>query len=181
MHKKVEQKHILSAGIPGSGKTTYCRWLEQEKGFLHLDFDELLDGRGTEQKLSLIECLHHSAKEFIRAISDQGQPIAIDWGFPLSMLTLIRMFKANQIAIWWFDGDRNAARESFVRRGTVPLKDFAAQIESIEKEWAQIDHIVEGNVINTVTAGPAHTSPEYIYSRMFQGEVDRTLLRRNQN
>ena len=31
-------QHVLVGGIPGSGKTSYCRWLEQEKGFLHLDF-----------------------------------------------------------------------------------------------------------------------------------------------
>jgi shikimate kinase len=40
-----KNRTLLVCGIPGSGKTTYCRWLAQQKGFDHLDFDELLSGR----------------------------------------------------------------------------------------------------------------------------------------
>lgn len=167
MTKKSVSRNILVAGIPGSGKTTFCQWLEREKGFVHLDFDELLQARGTEQKLALIRCLGHTAEEFLSAISRQEQPIAIDWGFPLEGLSLVRLFKQSGFAIWWFDGDRNAARESFVQRGTVPLERFTVQMQSIEEEWSRIEDVTGDNIINVVTAGPTHPAPEYIYRRMF--------------
>jgi len=47
MNKTSALQNILVAGIPGSGKTTYCQWLEQQKGFLHLDIDELSKENGT--------------------------------------------------------------------------------------------------------------------------------------
>src|ERR1700720_2354910 len=32
--------HFLIAGIPASGKSTFYRWLEEKKGFLHLDVEK---------------------------------------------------------------------------------------------------------------------------------------------
>ena len=174
MSKKPVPRNILVAGIPGSGKTTYCQWLEQEKGFLHLDFDELLNGRGTRPKLSLIQHLGHTAEEFVCAISGKKQPIVIDWGFPVGGLTLVRLFKESGFAIWWFDGDRNAAKESFVQRGTVSLDAFTAQMQSIENGWLPIKDVIGDNIINTVTAGPTHVTAESIYERMFSRCASRT-------
>jgi len=102
----------------------------------------------------LIRCLGHTPKEFLSAISRQEQPIAIDWGFPL--------FKQSGFAIWWFDGDRNAARQLFVQRGTVPLERFTVQMQSIEEEWSRIEDVTGDNIINVVTAGPTQPAPEYI-------------------
>ncbi len=84
-------------------------------------------------------------------------------------LTLVRLFKDNGFAIWWFDGDRNAARESFVRRGTEDrsLEAFTAQMQSIENGWLPIKDVIGDNIINTVSAGPTHAAPEDIYRRMF--------------
>jgi hypothetical protein len=158
---------ILVAGIPGSGKTTYCRWLEREKGFLHLDFDELFNNRGTEQKLALVRQLKHTAEAFILALRSEDQPIVIDWGFPPALLTLVSCFAANGMTPWWFDGDHAAARESFLHRGTGPIENFNTQMDFIEKEWRSIEKVVEDNIIKTVSAGPTYASTEYIYGRMF--------------
>src|SRR6266436_5041485 len=40
--------HFLISGIPASGKSTFCRWLEGNKGFLHLNVEEdgVLDRHG---------------------------------------------------------------------------------------------------------------------------------------
>jgi predicted ABC-type ATPase len=120
MNERIVAQNVLVAGIPGSGKTEYCRWLEREKGFLHLDFDELLTGHGTEEKLALIEQLRRTAEEFVFAISKQGKPIVIDWGFPLGSLSLVRFFKQNGFAMWWFDGDRAAAENRSFKEAPYP-------------------------------------------------------------
>ena len=169
MGEKTVPRNILVAGIPGSGKTTYCQWLEREKGFLHLDFDELSQENGTELKLALFDCLRHTAERFLHAISTLEQPIAIDWGFPPGYLTLVKLFRLNGFAIWWFDGDRDAAKASFIQRGTPDrsLEAFAAQLKSIEQDWPQIQEAFEDNIIYSVSAGPTHATAEYIYKRMF--------------
>lgn len=169
VNSKVGSRNILVAGIPGSGKTTYCQWLEQEKGFLHLDIDELLQDRGTEQKLALIDCLRHTAEKFLRAISKVEQPIAIDWGFPPWLLSLAELFKGSEFSIWWFDGDRDAAKAAFIQRGSPDrsLQVFDVQIKSIEEDWPRMQKVIEDNIICSVSVGPTHAAPEDIYGRMF--------------
>src|ERR1700741_635012 len=104
VNTKSGQQNILVAGIPGSGKTTYCEWLEQEKAFLHLDIDELEKGNGTDPKLELLECLRHSAERFLKVIAKIEQPIAVDWGFPLRLIGMVTCLNAKGFAIWWLDG-----------------------------------------------------------------------------
>ena len=71
-------------GIPGSGKTYYCEWLEGKHGFLHLDFDQLLRGEGDERKLSLIGLFRENPDAFISMLSQDRNPTVIDWGFPIA-------------------------------------------------------------------------------------------------
>lgn len=154
-------------GIPGSGKTSYCEWLERQKGFLHLDFDQLLRGLGTQTKLSLIALLQGNPDAFISRLSQEGQFTVIDWGFPLSMLPRVRWFQQKGTATWWFDGDREAARQAFIKRGTVSLEAFRVQMDSIEKNWRAIKEIVGTRIIKTVSPGPTHATPEWIFDQMF--------------
>jgi hypothetical protein len=167
VNKKTAPPRILVAGIPGAGKTEYCDWLEQEKGFLHLDIDELSKGNGAPIKLELLDCLRHSAERFLGVIAKMEKPILIDWGFPAYLIAMVACLHANGFAIWWFDGDREAARQSFIRRATVPVESFDAQMKSIEEHRPQIHDLFEDNVIYSVSAGPAHRAKEDIYKRMF--------------
>lgn len=160
---------VFVAGTPGSGKTSYCSWLEREKGFLHLDLDKLERGDGTDVQLAFRDCLHHSAQRFLEVMAKVQQPIVIDWGFPADLLALVTCLNVNGFAIWWFDGDRAAARASFIRRDTVPMGAFDARMELIDEHLQQIQDLFDGNVIDTVSAGPTYLSPEHIYDRMFSG------------
>lgn len=95
------------------------------------------------------------------------QLTVIDWGFPLASLSLVRLFTLSGFPIWWFDGDRDAARESFIRRATVPAQAFTDQMASIDEGWFQIEDLIKDSIITVVSAGPTHAEPEYIYGRMF--------------
>jgi hypothetical protein len=162
--------NILVCGIPGSAKTTYCAWLEREKGFMHLDLDELEKGNGTDKKLALLDCLRHSAERFLTVIARIEQPIVIDWGFPPHLLGMVTCLNANGFAVWWFDGDRHAARESFIRRHKdgPTLEDFERQIKLIDENWYQIGEVVGDHLVSSVSAGPAYRSPEDIHERIFK-------------
>jgi hypothetical protein len=174
MNERNAPPRILVAGIPASGKTSYSAWLEREQGFLHLDLDELEKGNGTEKNLDLRDCLRHSAERFLRVVSEVPQPIVLDWGFPPTLLTLADCLNQNGFAIWWFDGDRQVARESFIRRATVPIDAFDIQMKSIEEYWQRIQNVFDENLIYTVSDGPNYATPEYIYSRMFSKRRPRT-------
>lgn len=82
-------------------------------------------------------------------------------------MSLVRLFKLDGFAIWWFDGDRNAAKESFAQRGTVSLEAFTAQMQSIEENWHEIEDEIEDNRITAVGAGPSYPMTEFIYRKMF--------------
>lgn len=166
-------QRILVAGIPGSGKSTYCAWLEREKGFLHLDIDQLFKDNGTQLKLDLFDELKHSAERFMLAVSRIQQPIVVDWGFPLRLLDLVKCLNASGFGIWWFDGDREAARVSFERRGTVSLEAFNAQMQAIEQNWPDIEGLFERKIIDTVSPGPTYLFREEIYRRMFSPRLRR--------
>jgi AAA domain len=171
MHN-LEMRLILVCGIPGSGKSTFCEWLEREKGFIHLDFDFLLRGQGTQEKLSLISPLLRSDLDnFFSELRKAGRPVAIDWGFPVNSLEAVRLLKQGGFVPWWFDGNRNAAQEAFTHRGTVSLQAFKAQMAAIEREWPHIEQIIGPNLIDAVMPGPKHRPPEWIYERVFGRET----------
>jgi len=82
MKSKISKSTVIHiSGIPGCGKTTYGRWLEEEKNFLHLDFDKLFHGQGADTKVALVQILQStvgSPKSFIRALRKTGQPTVLD-------------------------------------------------------------------------------------------------------
>jgi hypothetical protein len=142
-------------------------WLAQQKGFDHLDFDELLSGRGTPTQLKLIELLKKSPNGFVHKLSRRGRTV-IDWGFPPTNIPLIRTLQERGISVWWFDGDREAALQSFTARGTVSLDAFWIQMDAIEEAWSQIKEIIGDRIINAVAAGPTHLASEKIFVEMFR-------------
>jgi len=159
-------------GIPGFLKTIYSNWLAQQKGFNHLDFDELLSGRGSPRQLELIGLLKTSPKGFVHKLSRRGRTV-IDWGFPPVNIALVRALQERGISVWWFDGDREAALQSFTARGTVSLDAFRIQMDAIEEAWNQIKEIIGNRIINAVTAGPTYLASEKIFVEMYAAELGR--------
>jgi len=157
-------------GIPGSGKTSYSEWLERQKGFLHLEFDQLQRGLGTQSNLSLIELLKANPDAFISRLFQTGQSTVIDWGFSLSDLSLVCRLQQRGTVTWWFDGDRKAVRQAFIERRTVSPEAFQVQMDSIERNWQAIKEIIGTRIIKTVAPGPTHAAPEWIFDQMFRQE-----------
>ena len=40
MEKLLPPSSLLLAGLPATGKSSFGNWLEENKGYFHLDFDE---------------------------------------------------------------------------------------------------------------------------------------------
>lgn len=159
-------------GIPASGKSTYGRWLQREKGIVFVDVEE--DGaleatRFSEAWDNLFTDIA-DASRFVDALKSREQAIVLAWGFPAEYIPIVSALKAAGMEIWWFDGDREAARHSFEHRGTIAVQLFEQQMGGIEANWPEIEALFVEHIIQVVGPGPNYLPPAEIYLRMF-GDV----------
>ena len=110
--------HFLISGIPASGKSTFCRWLEEKKGFLHLDVEKpgVLDHYGLATAWATLFDTNAPAAPFIEALEKFKRPVVIDWGFPPEHLDAVRKFFDGGVMLWWFAADWAVARRKFELR-----------------------------------------------------------------
>jgi len=163
---------IFLSGIPASDKSTYGKWLERAKGFMHLDVEKngVLLQAGLKPQWDYIFKDGVSVAPFVDAIRQLRRPVVIDWGFPPKCLPSVHAFHQYGVETWWFDGDREAARQSFIQRGTVSVANLAVQMRSIVEMWPEIKSFFRTRIINTVgfdhLRNVTHTPPEEIFQRM---------------
>lgn len=113
---------LLITGIPGTGKTTVGDELAQKHDFKHLDFESD----------AIREFLENPAT-FIEKLAESKRHIVITWGFmPEKQTELVLQLKESGFKLIWFDGNREAARKAFNKRGTVPEKALYIQLGNIE-------------------------------------------------
>ena len=146
----IRQAFIVLTGVPGTGKSTYASWLHQTYGFVHQDVDR--QGLPSGSVLA-------------------RRPLVVDWGFPANepgltdCIALIRTWRTTGAKVWWFDGDRDAALASFLKRGTVPKQSWDCQMRGINDNWSKIEAAIDGRV-DTISSTRRLTSEE-VFSHMF--------------
>src|SRR5229473_5754800 len=140
--------HFLVSGIPASGKSTFCRWLEEKKGFLHLDVEKpgVLDRYGLATAWGPLFDARASATPFIEALEKLKRPVAIDWGFPPECLDTVRKLFDSDVMLWWFAADWSVARRKFMERGTLPVELFDIQIRKIQAALPDIKSLFRSHV-----------------------------------
>lgn len=145
--------HLLIAGIPGTGKSTFARWLVLERGYVRCP-------SGEEPGANFLPDIDEA-----RRGSDN---VVIDWGFPVGMLDTVRALIASGVEPWWFDGDRNAALESFLARTGHPATKAAwdVQLRNIEDHWDDLASTFEGRILDVISPGPVHLSNEERWERI---------------
>jgi hypothetical protein len=161
---------LLLSGVPATGKSTFGRWLQQERGFLHWDLEKqavLITGRQLEWS-PLLET-RPGIRYFVRELGRMRPRVALDWGFPPERLGIISALQEEGVHTWWFDGDRTAALESFRRRGTVPLAAWHIQVSKIEDHWHRIEETYGPRMIRTLDANGRYADPEELSRRILDG------------
>ena len=147
--------HLLIAGIPASGKSTFARWLVDDHGYVRCP-------SGEEPGATFLDEIDGARAEHPNVV--------IDWGFPVGALSIVRGLIASGVEAWWFDGDRDAALEAFLARSGHPgtKHDWDVQMTAIQGHWTEIEELFQGRILNVVTPGPAHLSNESHF-RLIQG------------
>ena len=163
---------LLFCGIPASGKSYYGHWMKQTKGFLHFDLEHgALNG--TDLK-PLWDALFSSdtdvaAESFVRALTQLAHPVVLDWGFPICCLPIVQSLKRTGVEVWWFDGNRDIARQDFISRGTGTIERFDSQMADIRREWQAIERSVGTHIMNTVKVGSDHyVEPESVFPKLYE-------------
>jgi hypothetical protein len=158
---------LLVSGVPGSGKSSFARWLAENKGYLHLDFDH-----GDFEK----HRLHRLFDEFALSDSDQfvaellktDAPVCLDWGFPPRLLWIVRKLADAGVSIWWFDADPEVAKKHFLHRADVSEAAFDEQIANITASRGAIMEVFGDRVISAFRADRTHVPCEEIYVQLFK-------------
>jgi hypothetical protein len=159
--------HLLIAGLPGTGKTEFSRWLEATHGYLHIDVDTALEDDPAIQLL-----LHRDVFNVLKVAENlkaRGPDVVLDWGFVPSLLGRVRQLVRTGFQPWWFTGDEDAARRSFLEGGRAPERLFDLQIADIHESWARIEKVFDGHILNVVRSRPdgfALVAPEEIFQMM---------------
>jgi adenylate kinase family enzyme len=113
---------LLITGIPGTGKTTIGNYLQTAERYEHFDME-----KGG----------FRSQEEFGAAINafltKAGENKVITWGFvPGASDGAIKHFQQRGYKMIWFDGNRDAARKAFLKRGDVPEQLLNLQMARID-------------------------------------------------
>src|ERR1700694_4522111 len=140
--------HLLISGIPASGKSTFCRWLEEKKGFLHLDVEktEVLDQHGLGTAWNDLFDASATPAPFIEALENFKRPVVIDWGFPPEHFNTVRKLSGGGVMLWWFAADWTVARRKFQLHRYPHVQDFDIQIRKIEAALPEINELFGSHV-----------------------------------
>jgi hypothetical protein len=144
----------LVSGIPATGKSSFGRWLAEHHGFIHIDVEN-----------GGFRCVNLHA-EWVRAVggpvpdvrplvdglSAFNRPVIVDWGYPPSWLPRVGALHAAGVAAWWFDGDHDAARRSFINRGTISVQALDAQMAGIQAVCRELRSFYGARMIPTISS-----------------------------
>jgi hypothetical protein len=125
-----DRQFLLVSGIPASGKTTFCQYLEIKHGFAHYDLEKNKDLWPIPELKDVWEC---SRKDFVRRLRIRHDRVALDWGFPPERLSWVLELRAEGFRIVWFKADEVAARRIYINRATANATYFDIQINKIKR------------------------------------------------
>lgn len=159
---------IFVAGVPGTGKSSYGRWLAKTKGFTHVDMEhDDLDTHGFRKSWDEFTAPPRSTR-FISELLSHRSRVCLDWGFPPQCLPIVRRLAEAGLDLWWFEASAALAKKYFLQRGTVLEAAFDKQMEWIESARGQIMPLFGDHVITAITSDGAYLKNEDIYAQMFE-------------
>lgn len=163
---------LLLSGIPGSGKSTFGRWLQEHRGFVHVDMEaDGLDTHGLRQAWQQF-LGDPSSRVFCRQLFSLPRPVALDWGFPVTCLPLVGALQQQGVRAWWFTGDRLFARMNFQNAKGSDPRPFDCQYANISAHWSAISPVFGDRVVRIVREDGSCVACDEVFQKLVEkGDV----------
>jgi len=136
----MSKKRLLITGFPGTGKTTLGNYFKDKYGYKHIDL---------ENAVILNKLLSNPIQFVNEFIEDTYNDIVMSWGFVPNenQINIVILLKTSGFKLIWFDGNRVAAREAFIKRGTVSESLLNLQVNRINN--SNVIQKIKPIIINT--------------------------------
>jgi hypothetical protein len=153
---------ILLSGMPATRKSTFGRYLAREHGFAHYDLECYPRGWPNPE---LKQIWDSDLASFEAELLQSHGRVALDWGFPVSCISLVKELQAAGVKLIWFDGDLTRARQAFIERGGIAVTAFDRQVKEIQQAGfpASLDCVV----VPALSASGVFSDPRQIESLVF--------------
>ena len=154
---------LLLSGIPATGKSSFGQYLARVHSFAHDDLECYPRGwPHPELKLQW----DSSRSEFVKALQKIHSHIALDWGFPVRCLPWVRELQDAGVRLLWFTGSRPQAREIFIARGGMDVRNFDDQIKAIQE--AKLPASLQCNCVEVLSEAGVLKEPVAIFEEIFR-------------
>jgi hypothetical protein len=163
---------LLLAGLPATGKTSFCRYLSRERGFAHYDMECWPKGWPAPE---LHPTWNTSRSAFVDQLRRRHSDWVLDWGFPPRCLTWVSELEAAGVRLVWFSGDVARVRILFEQRGGQPMSTFDDQVAAIAA--AGFPQKLRATVVNTLSKRGTLRPMSEIYDDVFLGPPNPALQR----
>ena len=143
------------------------QWLARQRNYLFVDMERGgIDRDGLRQVWDAFFGGSDRAT-FVARLLAQSSKIVLDWNFPPSAgcLEVVRALQGRGFELWWFEGDRLAARKRFLERGTESVDNFDRHAGEICTSWQSIEPMVGSKFIRTIDADGNFLPHEAIFQR----------------
>jgi len=121
--------HLLSTGIPATGKTDIGDHLHGHYGFVHLDFEALDTLRRFWSPEGIL-------KHEVRAVMGSCDRVVISWGFVVQTQTTAVLELRTLGFTWvWFDGHRDEALQIYL--------DCGREVTCWDRQMASVQGLLE--------------------------------------
>ena len=169
-------KQIFLAGVPATGKSTYGNWLEQAHAFVHVDLEE----SQTDPTKRIVQSLMWKEPErILKYLDTLHRDVVLNQGFPPGeqSIAYLQQLRERGIVLWWFNGERQAARHEFEKRNqqygphAIDIRAFDYQMDQIEKYRKPLEDLFQPNILEVL-------KPDL--TRMCSNEIFEIMFPRNQ-
>jgi hypothetical protein len=162
-----EPQLLFIAGVPSSGKTCFCKWLEAEHKYIHIDAEIRgeIDAHGLDGAWSRSLSPPPDCTWLAEAVSKLGKPTVFNWGFPLGCLPVAEALKRAGFSSWWFEADATTARVEHIKAGKDAVS-FDSQIRDIESKRAELHDLFTPQIVTTLDETGCRLPPEKVWARI---------------